>query len=536
MKQTAATIARDAAASIDIFLPAELFTGTNGEEVHKIEAHVRDYSLMLSNNLFKGENERIDLSVVISKQPQAVITINGQQCRLPAQLRQKAPYYPDWFNIANHCCEGIFQNRMLFLTPGKIEEISARNKGSFAKLNYNGRREILGYLAKYCHSFSFVYSAEFTGHISTIDPGDWFEKMVGTSEAISLRIGLAKGLLDNKHPADRETSEVLFTSMNEKLFYEAGIYCPLPELFENPELEAGQFQIWINDLPLPVGYTIGTNFFLSEGGGSITGQNMFNPGKRNHPNFNTGFTYRDIKELPEVIREKGIVFGTFGTMILHLASMIRENAGVWMNHFVVQQIFSKVQYYPFSKELFAKKFDLLFLTKVVRQLASEGIPVRNLKRIIEGCLAAGDTLIANGSAIEFLPELSVSITKDDTPITPETDWKRMANLVRKVLREELSILLTTNHAINVLLVNWEMETALIKMSELSTDAIKEFEKRLPVKLGNLENSTQLHCILSTDLCRPIIQKLVAVEYPFLKVLSYLELSPSMNITTIGRVG
>ena len=163
--------------------------------------------------------------------------------------------------------------------------------------------------------------------------------------------------------------------------------------------------------------------------------------------------------------------------------------------------------------------------------------MRHINKILETLISAGDFMELDNSKIEFLPDLNVLSLKKGEIFDAQSDWQKMGELMRKALREEFSIQLTNQtYKLNVFLIDRVLENSLIFSDfENSNELKKELINSLSTELEGLSSSTMVHCILVSDLARRIIQEAIEIEYPFLKVVSYRELSPSVHVTPIATL-
>jgi hypothetical protein len=536
MKKQEAQITEVTKASVEVYLPSRFKERFAKGDDRKLNTSIKDYCQLLYQSLFNEKSLEIEYSLNYTQEKDATIRINNNQCRLANQIRKKPPNLTDWSHVSTYCCEGIFQNRLLLLTNERVEEIILTSDNEFDRLSFNDKYKICCYLIKYCHSLSrFQTVTNLSKSEDLKDPSDCFELIVNSLDALSLKIDLAFDLQNSKHPADEYSLEDVLNTMNDGLFKELGIYCPQPELSINNNLLANQFQIWLNDLPLPIYYTLSNDYFLCNRPSENINQNISNPGIYNHANF-ADFSIREIKDLPTV-KEIGYTWGTAGVIVLHLSRIIRENSGVWVNINVTKAIFEKIENAYFLKELFLKRFDLIYLTKVLRKLSSEAVTLRHINKILETLISAGDFMELDNSKIEFLPDLNVLSLKKGEIFDAQSDWQKMGELMRKALREEFSIQLTNQtYKLNVFLIDRVLENSLIFSDfENSNELKKELINSLSTELEGLSSSTMVHCILVSDLARRIIQEAIEIEYPFLKVVSYRELSPSVHVTPIATL-
>ena len=202
MKKQEAQISEVTKASVEVYLPSRFKESFAKGDDRKLNTSIKDYCQLLYQSLFNEKSLEIEYSLNYTQEKDATIRINNNQCRLAKQIRKKPPNLTDWSHVSTYCCEGIFQNRLLFLINEKVEEKILTSDNGFDRLSFDDKYKICCYLIKYCHSLSrFQTVINLSKSEDLKDPSDCFELIVNSLDALSLKIDLAFDLQNSKHPA-----------------------------------------------------------------------------------------------------------------------------------------------------------------------------------------------------------------------------------------------------------------------------------------------------------------------------------------------
>ena len=152
-------------------------------------------------------------------------------------------------------------------------------------------------------------------------------------------------------------------------------------------------------------------------------------------------------------------------------------------------------------------------------------------------MASGDQMYLDSSKIEFPPDLSVlTVPQIDTTLQ-KLNVAQLKDVLRKYLREEMSLHLSRDNNMNMMVVHVDLENDIINSDEEKLNVYREdFMTCLNEELNIVPSNTWIHGILVSDFARERVQSFVEIEYPWLLVLSYRELSTWINIVTVARIG
>lgn len=332
----------------------------------------------------------------------------------------------------------------------------------------------------------------------------------------------------------------LFYMMRDGLYYELGITYPDFNL-EFADLPNGIVQFRINDqLTLPM-IGIGENEILVNDtinrlrlmDKDIVGTEIKNPA-----NSNEG-TLVDNKYQTLVDRENIYKWDAIGYFILLFSKTLRDERATFVTQSFLQKQLDKLKsYYDRNIELILNQNPISFLTQVFRSLVAENISIRNIKGICN-YLLQNDWIQADESQhIIFddrIPTMDLSLTdrKKDTHFALQ--------YVRNNLKQYISHQVTRGqNTLNVFLlepekienrIREELEQELFPSSELHDQLLLTIDR----EIKKIASSHKIPSILTTSSLRSYVRMLTQYRYPELTVLSYQELSPSMNIQPIARL-
>ena len=179
------------------------------------------------------------------------------------------------------------------------------------------------------------------------------------------------------------------------------------------------------------------------------------------------------------------------------------------------------------------------LARVLRQLLSEQISIRNMQQILEAMIHPD----YDGTPYTvFDPEVKACRR-------PESDWFdepiNLASLARIRLsryishkyqqRDNTLVVYLLDREIEALLTNQRAEgmgAFLARLDSTDRDRILAASR---AQFSDQPDTTQTPSVLTTSSVRPVFRQLITSEFPRVAVLCYRELSPALNIQAIGRV-
>ncbi len=272
--------------------------------------------------------------------------------------------------------------------------------------------------------------------------------------------------------------------IQEELFYELGILCPLVHIQQSQDFRDNEFQIQLNDLRFPA-------IFETE---------------------------------PESVIEI-------------LKDRIRTNAGAFLNIEIWQYYLKLLKpQFPVLVDAIGKHLDPILVIRTLRTLLDEEISIQDLLTILETLLAInGNATVNQSKYIVFFPNTANFLSahlqaKPDSKIEGNS-IVAYADAVRASLKRYISYKYTRGSAtLRVYLLDPKVEEKI----QLTDDRPLQPEEHNRLLKAIFETVQSGDTILTTVETRKRLRQLIDVEFPKLPVLSYQELAPDLNIQPIGN--
>jgi flagellar biosynthesis component FlhA len=457
------------------------------------------YANQLLTSFFQKE---IKLVVNVQESELISLQINTREFRMPQVVREKYCYEStDSFWIFQYCL-ALFQHRVLLFQ--QTQDVSD---------------DLLPCCAEQCIAPYRVAGAS-------------LEEALGSVDVLQLQIEWSAMLHQVKHPADQFTREEYVKAWRENLFFEKGYLIPEPVFVMNPAFSDTQFQVWLNDLPYPVQHTLPLENYLALGQSIEEGQPIALPNTLHQPNFKGSHQICNYaKGLP--INENH--WGWIGFLQFQVTGVLQQQAACFMNQSAWRFRLDSFLYHDELKRLFTSRFSEDLVLAVLRLLMRSELPIRNLKKIMEAFLFSGDSYQADPKTIEFLPDLTVSAYRDQADEISFQDPKVLTDVVRRYLREEISIHYSKDNNLYVFTLDPNLENDILEAGEGDSLVRKNFLSNLDDALRSLDTGSNLQGILVGDASRIRLNEWVSEVYPWLAVFNYRELAPWISVHTLYRL-
>lgn len=313
----------------------------------------------------------------------------------------------------------------------------------------------------------------------------------------------------------------LLPQMRQSLFMELGIRFPGVRTRTNiPQLQPGQFMIRIMEVPLFTG-TIPPNHVMvvNQPAQAFAALNIKTVEGRNPVTNAVAFWVPE--EHKEPLASAGmLVWDTPTYLAVHLSAVLRRYSFEFLGIQEVQALMDGMekQFPSLVKEVIPKIVGLYALTDVLKRLAQEEIPIRDLRTILQSLAQWGKV---------------------------ENDPVMLTEYVRTELKRYISFKYTGGkNLLVVYLLDPEIEdivSGAIQQTEtgnylaLDPEATQDILKGVKKQVGNLPATAQRPVILTGMNIRRYIKKIVELEFPSLVVLSYQELAPEVRVQPVARI-
>lgn len=368
-----------------------------------------------------------------------------------------------------------------------------------------------------------------------------FEEQIDQEDCCLLKLYFSKRnyeqikFIQSKDNNDTQFQEML-SVMADGLFYETGIFYPPIEIKEDVNLSPMHFRIQLNDLLMPPFTGIPENKLLVNETPerltllNIKGEAMLNPAN----GLESALVDEEYKNILETA---GLTTWTnLGYIILYISYIIRTNSmGLVNKSFTLLYLNRLEQAFPLIVKEINKKFDINFLTQILRNFTSEEISIRNGTIIMQHLLNLQSTL---KTSIDLSKFIVFSDTTDShyfsrkalKDLTPLDYYEYSRTRLKKYISHKYT---RGRNTLVVYLLDPKLEQLINDGPEDKIEAIFQAIKNE----RSFENPSSINdtVILTTMAIRRPLFNLIKQVFPRLAVLSYMELSPDLNIQPVSRI-
>ncbi len=341
-------------------------------------------------------------------------------------------------------------------------------------------------------------------------------------------------------PEDENDFPAMLRTMNDGLFWELGLVYLIDRPMPDSALQAPWFRIkWNNIMTPPIKGLRFDEFLVND---SVEDLDYFN--LKGVPCFNpANDTVCSVVEggpdERKKCRDAGLTtWGPGGFIVLWAGSEVRRNAGAFVSHNLTKLY--EAQLRKSSPELVnqvTNRFGMHKLTQVLRLLISEQISIRDLRSILEAMLAVNSITTADMSENIVLAGhcgLACPVTSpcpvEDLHADDITDCVRIT--MKRFISNKYS---GGGNTLAVYLLSPLIEKRMRNNEPLSLEERKSLIDAAGAEIVDPQRTYRTPVILTTHEIRRRIRNTLELDFPFIAVLSYQELSPDMNIQPIARI-
>ncbi|MFX0197420.1 MAG: SycD/LcrH family type III secretion system chaperone [Candidatus Hodarchaeota archaeon] len=464
------------------------------------------------------------------------VVINDSKCRLPLPTIVAQDVQAQ--ELAGSVARVIHQNRELIVTVPLSKKIwekwSSENGGRYLpSLSVTGFHEFISALVR--QGFKIERGKGAGQVFKEKDQTVWsaeriFEEAINGLDGIAIKIFLSKTQYlwmygskwgsKTQSAADDMPLEEMKDIMLDGLFYELGVFLPEVSIDIDESLEQNEFRIQLNDLRFPRLLGLERDQFLVNDTSErlsllkLTGEKTVNPA-----NGSECAVIRDRNDALETCKKAGLTaWGPMGFIILALSAEVRRNAGNFLTTEVVKFSLNRLrEAFPDLVDSALKYFDIVALTRILRDLLDEELSIRDLRGILEALLAINRTSSIEQSKITVFSSHVLSFLR--------------ASLNRYISNKYMR----NGNALVVYLLDKQIETRITQSQPLNDVEHDRLVMAIFDEFGSMAITAQTPIILTTLETRKRLRSLIEIEFPRVAVLCYQELSPDMNIQTIGRI-
>ena len=505
------------------------FTDSKSNDSHDFKSHL----LRLLNDLVADLRIPVELSLHVRlgddekgfamNSYQVIINDMKYRLSLPTIVAQDVQAK----ELARSVAWVIHQNRELVITVSLTEKVrekwsSKKGEAYLPSLSEEGFHEFLSALVR--RGFRIDRGKAIAQNSKEKRQSVWsakecFEEAVSGLDTTTIRVFFNNGVAKIQSAADDKPIAEMFDLMQDGFFYELGIILPEVKIDTDESLEENEFRIQLNDVRFPpnpglekdqflVNDTIDRLLLLN-----LTGKSAVNPA-----NGSECAIVQDKDAALKICEEAGLTtWDPADFIVLSLTAEIRRNAGNFLTTGVVKFSMDRLsEAFPDLVDTALKRFDIVILTPILRDLLDEEISIRDLRGIVEALLAINGTSDVDQSKnLVFSP--------------------RILSLLRISLKRYISNKYTGDNVLVVYLLDNQIETRIMQEQPLNEEERDQLIKAFFGEVGDLSVGSQNPIILTTFEIRKKLKNLIEKEFPRVAVLCYQELAPDLNIQPIARI-
>jgi len=461
--------------------------------------------------------------------------INNQKCKIP--LPTLIPQHVQTLELARSIAKEVYENRELIITAPLSEKIRENWSSKYQKdsLNNFSAKEFQEFLSALVRRGFSINRAEEFIKASKNKQSEWnaekcFEEAISGIDTTTITVFLSDTQYERMVYPDQEEEETqaigdeepiekMFSMMQDGLYYELGLIIPKVRIDTDNSLEENGFRIQLNDLRFPPLKGLKQDQFLvNEIPERLYLLNLEAEGAINPANQSESAIVQNKENTLKICEKAGLTtWNPQGFIVLALSAAIRKNASSFLTKETVKYNTNTLQTpFPELIKTVLARFDIIDLTRILRDLLDEEISIRNLRAILEALLEINTPTDPNQN--------------DYTLSIPET-----ASLLRISLKRYITNkYVISGNTLVVYLIDHQIETRINSDDELSEEERDQLIRAIYDQAGSFVEGKD-PIILTTIETRKKLKKLTEKEFPRLIVLCYEELATDLNINPIGRI-
>lgn len=474
------------------------------------------------------------------------LMIDGQRARMP-MLPPPPQVAERWdWQIA----EALFHNRCLLVTEALVahlhQQLPAAAELSVGVLGQMLRRGAQLGLSLEASWRVLLSWGQFGGGLG--DDGYGLEALWAAEMSTQVRVEISRELYDVLYaPAavamaeeqPEKSVDGLVALMRDGLFYELGLMFPAVTFELVETLPALTYRAGLNQVrgPLQQGLALEAVLVNETVAGlsllDVEGQAALHPMNRRL------CAIAPAAALPKIESAGLVNWDTTGAMILTLAAQLRRQAAEYCSLAQVETILRNLdQIYPMLVFNTLERFSLHTLAQVLQNLLREEVSIRDLPKILEGLLGMDSAVQGRYANQILISTLQAQVYTYSEP-QAEPSAQDLSEACRTSLRSQITYQLTRG---GPTLTAWLLDPALEqRLQEVPQQRLDALERAALLQALHREvtaypEGTDWPVLLVEKRVRWRLWDAIALEFPGLKVLSYDELTPTLTIQPLKRIG
>jgi flagellar biosynthesis protein FlhA len=343
------------------------------------------------------------------------------------------------------------------------------------------------------------------------------EKLENLLPVDLLELEVGYGLINIVDSAQNGDLLERITNIRKQFALEMGVIIPPLRIRDNLELKPGDYQVLLKGVQIGQG-SLMVGHLLAMDPGNVSSPVPGIPTKE--PAFNLDALWIQARHKDDATFAGYTVVDLSTVIATHLTELIRGNLSELVGRQELQALLDsfKTTAPKVVEDLIPNQLTLGGVLKVVKNLLKEGVPIRDLRTILE---ALAD---------------HASVTKDSGLLTEHVRTALGRTITRKLIGSDGSLtLLTLDRQVEESIAGGIIQTD--QGQQLSVDP--EFVRKFIAELNQQAQAVIAESSQAVVLCSPLIRlhvkQLIDRFIPNVVVLSHNEISPSVNVRAFGTV-
>ncbi len=308
-------------------------------------------------------------------------------------------------------------------------------------------------------------------------------------------------------------------AVRKSLYYEGGVMFPAIHVLGNNPFSPGLYEIWLNEVPSATGEIRPDRVLVDASAKKLA---VFNIGAEETRNPATG---RPASWVPKANAERAKATGnqvwdTHEILLMHLTHFLRKNAREFIGVQEAQIIAARArEFYPtLVDELVPKPLSYQQLAEVLQKLVDEQVSIRDLKTIFQ---SLGEIAREEGDVLVLSEHVRVALKRK---ICYQLSGGKPMLFVYQ-LDPEIEEMFRNS-------VRQGSRGAYLAMDAPSIQRIVDATR---AQIGDLPSTAQKPVVLTDGDIRRFVKRLLDYHFPDLSVLSYDQLTQTIDVQPLAVV-
>ncbi|QEK39438.1 flagellar biosynthesis protein FlhA [Candidatus Sneabacter namystus] len=343
------------------------------------------------------------------------------------------------------------------------------------------------------------------------------ENILPKLDIIKLELGI--GLVRLSQAQHNDFLPLKIQTLRKTMASELGFVIPAIRIQDNPNIGLNEYIIKIKDCVVAKGLAYTDKYMITlDNENRDKVQNI--PGiQAKEPSFGLAAKWVDKNDIKDIDQHK--LLSASNVILMHISNLIRENISDLLSYtdvcHLVEQL--SLQHRKLVQDVIQDVVPITLLQKVLQNLLSEGISIRDLPGILEACAEAASQ-----------DKHSIYVT--------EAVRKKLAKQIcanSSTAQGTLPVVSISEYWENKFIQNLNSQNAVNKKILLPPDEIKQFLTAVHNTLSNNTKNGHTPAVLTSSTIRPYVKDLVHQIHNMISILGHEELSGKIRVESVGVI-